>query len=64
MNLGYLKYLFTGIIPDTAYMFLNIGRFLCVKDGIERLSSQLGPPSDHIVKQRIGQFLLKNAGRL
>lgn len=64
MRLGYLKFLFTGCPADTAYLLLNITRFLAVRVGIARIANRLRPPSDSGFMQGIKWFLLKNAGRL
>lgn len=64
MNLGFLKFLFAGVPADIACILLNTGLLLGVKVGIESLSSQLGPPSDHNVKQRAKRFLLKTVEQL
>ena len=64
MNLGFLKFLFAGVPADVACILLNTGRLLSTKIGIESLSSQLGPPSDHSVKQKTKWFLLRTIGQL
>ena len=64
MHFGYLRFLFRGCPADTAYLLLNIARFLAVRVGIEKIASRLRPPSDSGSMQEIRWFLLKNAGRL
>lgn len=64
MNFGFLKGLFVGGPADTAYILLNISRFLGMKVGMERLAGRFGRRSDFGITQGITWFLLKNAGRL
>ena len=64
MALGFLKSLFAGGPANSAYNFLNLGRFLSMNMVVEGLASRLGQTSDSASTREIKWFLLKNAGRL